>query len=402
MTAGPRRTLILTWSAMGGAMQRAAYVTGLGVCLPNSPVANDEVEQVLGRLSTQSAAVKRRALMNNGIKSRHYAIDPDTGNMTHSNVEMTAEAIRAACNGSGASLAEIECLVCGTSSPDQLIPSHASMVHAALDCPPCEVVSTSGVCCSGVSAFKYGYLNVAGGLCDRAVVTGSDLASPIMRASHFEPQLQADPKASEKPRILDFGNEFLRWMLSDGAGALVIADRESRNGPSLRIDWVDLVSFANRSEVCMYLGMRKIEAGAPETYRTVDDGTELLAGGFMSLAQDVGILADLLPKLMKSAIRQTFGKHNMAPDAVDWLLPHYSSEWFRQPLYDGLVDLDLEIPFDRWFTNLSSKGNTGAASIYIMLEELVASGKAKTGHRILCMVPESARMTFGFIYLTVV
>jgi 3-oxoacyl-[acyl-carrier-protein] synthase III len=382
-------------------MLRSAYVTGLGVCLPNPPVANDEIEQVLGSLSTQSAAVKRRVLINNGIRSRHFAIDPATGNMTHSNAEMTAEAIRAACNGADASLADIECLVCGTSSPDQLIPSHASMVHAALDCPPCEVVSTGGVCCSGVSAFKYGYLNVAGGLCDRAVVTGSDLASPIMRASHFEQQLQA-AGGREKPSRLEFGYEFLRWMLSDGAGAWVISDRESRNGLSLRIDWVDLVSFADRSEVCMYLGMRKTEAGRVESYRTIDSGAGLLAGGFMSLGQDVRILSDLLPTLMKLAMRQTFAKHGLAPDAVDWLLPHYSSEWFRQLLYDGLVDLDFEVPFDRWFTNLSSKGNTGAASIYIMLEELVASGKVKTGQSILCMVPESARMMFGFIHLTAV
>ena len=382
-------------------MLRSAYVTGLGVCLPNSPVANDEVEHVLGRLSKQSAAVKRRALMNNGIKSRHYAIDPATGKMTHSNAEMTAEAIRAACKNAGASPAEIECLVCGTSSPDQLIPSHATMVHAALDCPPCEVVSTGGVCCSGVSAFKYGYLNVAGGLCDRAVVTGSDLASPIMRASHFEPQLQATSGESENPKPLDFGHEFLRWMLSDGAGAVVITNRESRKGPSLRVDWMDLVSFANQSEVCMYLGMRKTAAGPPESYRNVNDGTELLAGGFMSLAQDVRILADLLPKLMKSAIRQTFRKRDLTGAAVDWLLPHYSSQWFRQPLFDALVDLGVEIPFERWFTNLSSKGNTGAASIYIMLEELVASGRAERGQRILCMVPESSRMLFGFIHFTV-
>ncbi len=134
-------------------MQRSAYVTGLGVCLPNAPVANDEIEQVLGRLSRQSAAVKRRALINNGIISRHYAIDPVTGSVTHTNAEMTAEAVRAACKSASLSRADIACLVCGTSSADQLIPSHASMVHAALDCPPCEVIGTSGVCCSGVSAF---------------------------------------------------------------------------------------------------------------------------------------------------------------------------------------------------------------------------------------------------------
>ena len=166
-------------------MLRSAYVTGLGVCLPNAPVGNDEIEQILGRLSGQSAAIKRRALLNNGIRSRHYAIDPVTGRATHSNAEMTAEAVRAACRSAGLSPADIACLACGTSCADQLIPSHASMVHAALDCPPCEAVATSGVCCAGVSAFKYGFLNVVSGFCDIAVATGSELASPSMRAAHF-------------------------------------------------------------------------------------------------------------------------------------------------------------------------------------------------------------------------
>lgn len=383
-------------------MQRSAYVTGLGVCLPNAPVANDEIEQVLGRLSRQSAAVKRRALVNNGIRSRHYAIDPVTGSLTHTNAGMTAEAVRAACRSAGLSPADIACLACGTSCADQLIPSHASMVHAALGCPPCEAVATSGVCCSSVSAFKYGFLNVAGGFCDTAVATGSDLASPILRASHFESQLGVDSSEARNAARLDFGNEFLRWMLSDGAGACVITDARSASGPSLRIDWVDLVSFANESDVCMYLGMRKTPAGSFESYRTVDNGTELVGGGFMSLAQDVRALAEQLPELMRSAIRWAVQRRDLRPEDVDWLLPHYSSQWFRQPLYDGLAALGFEIPADRWFSNLATKGNTGAASIYIMLEELVASGRAQTGERILCMVPESARMTFGFMHLTVV
>lgn len=383
-------------------MQRHAYVTGLGVCLPNAPVGNDEIEQVLGRLRRQSDAVKRRALMNNGIKSRHYAIDPVTGRFTHTNAEMTAEAVRAACERASLTPADIACLACGTSCADQLIPSHSSMVHAALGCPPCEVVATGGVCGSSASAFKYGFLNVAGGLCDTAVVTGSELASPLLRASHFEPQLRPDLEGAGTAPRLDFGHEFLRWMLSDGAGACVITEAPRRDGPSLRIDWVDLISFANESEVCMYLGMRKTETGRFESYRAIDDGAELMAGGFMCLTQDVRLLAELLPELMKRAIRWMVRKHSIRPESVDWLLPHYSSQWFRQSLHDGLAELGFEIPFERWFTNLTSKGNTGAASIYIMLEELVASGRPKKGERILCMVPESARMAFGFMHMTVV
>ncbi|HEY8190698.1 MAG TPA: 3-oxoacyl-[acyl-carrier-protein] synthase III C-terminal domain-containing protein, partial [Micavibrio sp.] len=46
---------------------------------------------------------------------------------------------------------------------------------------------------------------------------------------------------------------------------------------------------------------------------------------------------------------------------------------------------------EKWFTNLYSKGNTGTASIFIMLDELFHSGKLKSGEKILCHVPESGR-----------
>src|SRR4051794_19969032 len=122
-------------------MQASAYVTGWGVCLPNEPVDNAHIEDVLGQLKSQSAAVKRRVLMNNGIASRYYAIDPATGALTHTNARLTAEAIRALCREFAFSTDDIQCLACGTSSADQVIPSHASMVHAELGSPPCETNS---------------------------------------------------------------------------------------------------------------------------------------------------------------------------------------------------------------------------------------------------------------------
>ena len=95
-------------------------------------------------------------------------------------------------------------------------------------------------------------------------------------------------------------------------------------------------------------------------------------------------------------------RRNLMADEVDWFLPHYSSEGFRKPLYDALAECNLEIPYEKWFTNLTSKGNTGSASIYIILEELVRSGRAKPGQRILCFIPESSRFSYALLHLTVV
>ncbi|MCB1500406.1 MAG: beta-ketoacyl-ACP synthase III [Bauldia sp.] len=379
-----------------------AFITGWGVCLPNAPVDNAHIEAVLGHIEAQSAAVKRRVLINNGIQTRHYAIDPATGAVTHSNAGMTAEAIRAVCASTGLSPADIACLACGSSSADQVIPSHASMVHAALGTPPCETMSPTGVCCAGISALKYATLVVAAGQHPNAVATGSELASPSLRASHFEPQIRLNTSDVDEHPMLPFSNEFLRWMLSDGAGALMVEPAPRPDRLSLKIDWIDLVSYASDSDVCMYFGLRKDDDGAVSSWRTVDDEDLLYRGGYLSLSQDVRVLNDRLPALMKRAFARMQERRGVAADRIDWLLPHFSSNWFRQPLHDGLVEAGFPIPAERWFTNLATRGNTGSAAFYIMLEELMASGRVSRGDRILGIVPESSRMLFGFLHLTAV
>jgi 3-oxoacyl-[acyl-carrier-protein] synthase-3 len=60
------------------------------------------------------------------------------------------------------------------------------------------------------------------------------------------------------------------------------------------------------------------------------------------------------------------------------------------------------IPFSKWYTNLYTRGNTGCASIFIMLDEFLKEGRAQLGEQIVCMVPESGRFNTAYMQLTVV
>jgi 3-oxoacyl-[acyl-carrier-protein] synthase-3 len=376
-----------------------AYITGLGVSLPNKPVANPQIEAVLGTISDQPSAVKDMILARNGIKWRYYAIDPATRRSTHTNAELTAAAVRHLCETSGLKLDDMDLLACGTSSPDQMIPNHSSMVLGALGARPCEAISTAGVCCAGMSALKYAYLSVLAGPARCAVATGSELSSSALRASQFKQTLSSAEAAN--PQV-NFNQEFLRYMLSDGAGALRITDRPRDDGLSLRIDWFDLVSFSGQAEACMYAGAVKDATGTLRGWRQDDlHLDEALHAGYLNLSQDVDVLFQHIVPLATQALEMSCKMHNLDFATVDYFLPHLSSMFFKQPLSDALDRLGIVIPLQRWFTNLAYKGNTGAASIYIMLEELVSSGKLQPGQRLLCAVPESARFTYALMHLTV-
>jgi 3-oxoacyl-[acyl-carrier-protein] synthase III len=378
------------------------FITDFGAFLPNAPVSNEQMEKILGMVNQLPSRTRRIILRNNKITSRHYAIDPATGRTTHSNAQLAAEAIRRLRPYDGFTPADIECLAGGTSSPDQTMPGHASMIHGELASAPCEVVSTAGVCVAGMTALKYAWMNVAGGLVGNAVATGSELSATYMRAALCGGLPGRDDVNLEEKPILAFEADFLRWMLSDGAGAAFLTSHPPVDRPALKIDWIELVSFAHQFETCMYSGAVKNDDGSLTGWREFTPD-EAARQHVMHVKQDVKLLnGEIIPTSVERTLPKLIAKYNLRPDEIDWFLPHYSSDFFRLQIYDHLKDIDFEIPLERWFSNLTTKGNTGSASIYIILEELFHSGRLKKGERLLLFVPESGRFTISYAMLTVV
>lgn len=216
-----------------------AYITRSAVFLPNAPVGNENIENVLGMIAGKPSRARRIILRNNGIRQRYYAIDPNTGETTHNNAQLTAEAVRGL-----KVVGDIDCLVTGTTMPDQLMPNHGVMVHGELGIPACEVVSTAGICVAGITALKYAYLAVLSGQANNAVATGSEQASAVLHARNFEAESEHRVAELESNPEIAFEKDFLRWMLSDGAGAFLVQNQPEKEGLSLRIEWIDILSQA--------------------------------------------------------------------------------------------------------------------------------------------------------------
>lgn len=380
--------------------EKAVYINQISAVLPNAPVSNGDMEKVLGKVGGQRSRAKSVILRSNKIKSRHYGIDPETGEYNYTNAFLSAEAVRGLFQDQQ-QLNEIDCLVASTSMGDQTLPNHGVMVHGELKNPPCEVVSTAGICLCGVTALKYGYLNIKAGESNKAAVVASELSSHYLHANNYSAENQHKVEQLESRPELAFEKDFLRWMLSDGAGAVLMSDEANPVGLSLKIDWIETLSFANQIEACMYAGAEKHEGRLISGSRFSSQEREAKSIG--ALKQDVKLLNENVVKVtVEQALEKVVSKRKIKADDYDYFLPHYSSGYFRERLYEGLKNVDFEIPFEKWFTNLATKGNTGSASIFIMLEELFNSQKLKSGEKILCYIPESGRFSSGFIQLTVV
>lgn len=379
---------------------KEVYITRTASFFPNSPVSNDEMEEFLGYINDKPSKSKRIVLRNNGITNRYYALEKG-GKVTHTNAEMTAQAIRTLFNGTPQNLQSLQLLSCGTSSPDQMMPSHGVMVHGYLpETKAIEVVSPAGVCCAGMHALKYAFLAIKSGDVENAVATGSERFSASLRAELFEDEVMKLKELEANPYI-SFEKDFLRWMLSDGASAFFLSDKKNEEDISLRVEWLEGVSYAQEMEACMYMGSEKMEDGSLKSFLEYSPD-ELVDQSILSIKQDVKLLSEYIVPLGGIRLKELFDAKGLTPDDIDYFLPHMSSNFFKSKIYERLEYNGMKIPYEKWFVNLSTVGNVGAASVYLMVDELFHSGRLKKGDKILLLVPESSRFSYMYGLLTVV
>ncbi|MCG7602104.1 beta-ketoacyl-ACP synthase III [Halomonas sp. McH1-25] len=365
----------------------SVYITSSGHFLPGEPVDNERIEVVLGQVHGKRSRLKRRILQSNGILQRHYAIDAEH-NTLYSNSEMAARAGRACLEQGYISPSRLDMLSVATSQGDLVLPGFGSMVQAELGLADIELHSAHGICSSSMMALKAAYTACLVGEHRNALVVASELASRLFKASRYE-------AAGES---VDFNAEFLRWMLSDGAGALLLETRP--RDVCFRIDWIRGISHADAYPVCMSVG----NPSDPRDNRTWQDFptyAEAEAAGALLIRQDVRLL-DNIVKLGVDGLLRLMDEKRVDVRQIDHVLCHYSSHYFRGRIFDMLTQAGAAIPEEKWYTNLYSRGNTGCASMFIMLDEFRRTRDYQVGDTLLCMVPESGRFNNVYMHLTVV
>ncbi|MDR6159714.1 MULTISPECIES: beta-ketoacyl-ACP synthase III [Chryseobacterium] len=374
------------------------FITKAFTYLPNEPVSNDDMEIYLGYINGAPSKAKSLILRNNKITTRYYALDKE-GKPTHTNAQITAKAVEGLFD-EDFKKEDIELLSCGTTSADQIQPSHASMVHGELNLnKSIEINTSTGLCNSGMNAFNYGFLSVKAGVKENAVCVGSERFSAWMTADKFNHEAENLKLLEERP-IIAFKREFLRWMLSDGAGALLLQNKPRPDSVSLKVEFIDFYSYAHEIEACMYAGCEKQEDGSLKSWADYPSD-EWLKQSIFALKQDTKILDQYILVKGAESLRSSFDKHNLDPNTIDHVLAHISSGYFKEGLKNEFANVGLDFPWEKWFYNLSEVGNIGAGSIFIALEELMNSGRLKKGEKVLLCVPESGRFAYSCALLTV-
>ncbi|KAF0814688.1 2-heptyl-4(1H)-quinolone synthase PqsD [Andreprevotia sp. IGB-42] len=363
------------------------YIEAAGYHLPGPPVGNDAMDAYIAPINRISGRIKARILAENGIRTRHYAIDAD-GNTVLSHARLAANAVADCLQRAQATIADVSLLAAGSSGGDALMPGFASMIQGELGAPPMATLSSQGVCAAGVTALAHAAQGIELGAHRQALVVAAEMPSRMFKHSRFAPRGYDS----------DFDAHFLRWMLSDGAGAMLLTDSPSgRNGLRLKLNWVHQQSFAGDYPVCMQLGLSEDRS---TSFLDYPSSSEAEAAGALSLRQDIRLLPHLFDVSIHEYVKLVEAGW-VTSAGVDHFLCHYSSEKFIPVVEDLLDKAGLTIPKERWYSNLATRGNTGAASIFVMLAEFLDTHAVQPGEKILCFIPESGRISAAYMLLEV-
>lgn len=377
-------------------MDKSAYINKIASYLPNSPINNEEMEDYIGLIGGKPSRVRSIVLRQNGIKTRYYGLDKEH-KITHSNAQLAKEAVEGLFMNK-AIPTDVTLLACGTSTPDQLLPSHASMVHGELGNFPMEIFSSAGVCLTSLQALKICYSNILAGLHEKAVCVASELTSPALVSKFYDPEYEVTHNSPDKDPYMAFEKDFMRFMLSDGAGAVLVQDHPEGDHP-LKIEWIEMTSYANELPTCMFMASELQPDGCLKSWKEYTP-EEIKERGVLVGKQDIRQLKKHIIRYWVNHIEAVLSKHNVKAEEIDYVIPHVSSMFFYEKLNDEIATRGIALTKEKWFTNLTSVGNIGSAAIYVALDELIRTKEIKQGQKILLLVPESGRFSYGTVLLT--
>lgn len=307
----------------------AAVVSGLGGWLPPRLVTNDELA---GRLDTSDAWIRSRT----GIGQR-YVIEPgmSTGSLA---VEAGARALKSADLGS------VGLVVLATTTPDRPCPATAPEVAARLGMTGVPALDVGAVCAGFVYALSVTAALIVSGTVRDALVIGADAFSTLLHP--------ADRGAG-----VIFG---------DGAGAVVLRRGDSEEPGALGP--FDLGTDGEHAELIQIPGGGSSQrAGGEPTH--ADDHYFTMQGR--------AVFKHAVLR-MTDSVRHALRRARWAAEEVDRVAAHQANSRILAALAER-----LDMPQGRFLSNIDRVGNTAAASVPLLLNDAVADGTLRPGHRVV-------------------
>ena len=303
-------------------------VLGTGSYLPPGRVTNQELAERLAKHGVETS--DEWIVARTGIHARHFA-EPDVATS-----DLALIAAQRAIESADIDPQSIDLIIVATSTPDFVFPSTACLLQNKLGIKNNGAAFDVQAVCSG---FAYAVATA-----DSFIRSGQHRTALVIGAETFS-------------RILDFNDRTTCVLFGDGAGAVILSasDEPGVLSSALHADG----SHANI--LC--------------TPGNVNGG---VVAGSAFLHMDGQAVFKLAVNVLEKVAIEALNKANLAPEQVDWLIPHQANIRIMQS-----TCRKLGLPQERMVVTVGEHGNTSAASIPLALDVAVRDGRIKRGHHVL-------------------
>lgn len=301
----------------------AVRIIGTGSCLAEKEVTNDELAKYV---DTSDEWISSRT----GIKKRRIAIEETT-------TSMASEAARRALDMAGKDAAEVDLIIVATVTPDYYTPSVACQVQAELGADNAIAFDVNAACSGFVFALNTAKMYIETGYTKNALVIGAETLSKIM----------------------DWNDRGTCVLFGDGAGAAYLEESD-----------MGIINIVQGSigKKGMVLNCR-----ARKTNNVFVQGE--IEPDFLHMdGQEVYKFAvRQCPKCLLEALE----KADMTSEDIDYFVLHQANVRIIQS-----VAKRLKAPIEKFPMTLDYTGNMSAASVPVMLDELVRERGIKRGDKV--------------------
>jgi len=267
---------------------KRVVIRGTGSFLPNAPVPNERIDDVLGPLTDAPDRVKKfmeniasRMLASSGIRYRHFSIDPKTRKLTHTVASLAEESCRKALEAAGKRATDVELLVISSANYDETTPPTSALLQERLGIDTCAEMEIHSNCSGVGKSVQVACDALRLGRYKNALVAYSQISSVYLRSSYLN-QAQMNKKQAA-----------LRYILADGSGALYLEAVDAKPGEALAHEVIGtyVESVGGRRQAGMTAGGG---VGDLSTDPSIEDmfrkGTHHLDQDFTAVNRDAGRL----------------------------------------------------------------------------------------------------------------
>lgn len=366
---------------------RRVVLTGTGSFLPNAPVTTADIDQVLGPLTEAPEEVRkfaarfaRKFASRCGVEYRHYAIDLATGRMTHNVASLAEPACRAAMTAAGIEPRQVDMLLISSPFCDQGTPPTSAILQEALGIGDCVEMEIHANCSGLFKCVQIACDAIRLGRCRTVLVTYSQVSSGMLRSCFYN-----QPKMTKTQAAL-------RYILTDGAGAMVLQAAEAHDGEPVAREilnvYVESTGWSRRAAMTAGAGMADLAS--------LGSFREIFERGSHHLDQDLVTVSREAADFLLAAVRRHVLSTKLPPESVVHLVASVPSVQQYQVNCERFREFLPSFRFAREFPYRCS-GYCGGAAVLVSLDELIRSGAIQPGETALVHAIESSKwMSGGF------